>query len=258
MSVTALAAKHARGRVMLSISITRSTFRGWFMWQLEPRASGCLPELNIPGHNRGRRIRVAPFPKGTHAARWILEGWLKSSDTPHFAFLSVTVISCHYERFPSTCSHPGPRKHQSPCSLLALPPPWAMLAGSSDGSDAPHTSSPGSPASEECGLLRWLKGLGKCSPAVSCQHSSPSAFPKVSGRKSFFVLISSNKNNEFFKPARMWQGANKGNQEGDVWSIGCSSNKSLHKPVLQGGNSNSLEPLFLVLPFRFSPAKYPK
>lgn len=258
MSVTALAAKHARGRVMLSISITRSTFRGWFMWQLEPKASGCLPELNIPGHNRGRRIRVAPFPKGTHAARWILEGWLKSSDTPHFAFLSVTVISCHYARFPLTCSYPWATK----ASVSLLPPCPATTLGHAHwqqrGSDAPHTSSPGSPASEECGLLRRLKGLGKCSPAVSCQHSSPSAFPKVSGRKSFFVLISSNKNNEFFKPARMWQGANKGNQEGDVWSIGCSSNKSLHKPVLQGGNSNSLEPLFLVLPFRFSPAKYPK
>lgn len=142
----------------------------------------------------------------------------------------------------------------SPLPTVSLGPP----AGSSKASGNQHTSSPGSSAIEECGLLCLLKGLGKCSPAVSCQHSSPSAFPKVSGRKSLFVLISSNKNNEFLRPARMWQGANKANQEGDVWSIGCSSNKSLQKPVLQGTNSNSLEPPVLPLPFRFSPAKYPE
>ena len=205
---------------------------------------------------RRKRIRVTPFPKGTHAQRWILEGWLKSSNTPCSMFPLVIIISCHYARPPSKPSYPGPQRHLRPCSLLALPPTApATRAGSSKRSGAQHTSRLGSPARQECGLLRWLKGLGKCSPAVSCQHSSPSAFPKVSGRKSFFVLISSNKNNEFLKPARMWQGANKANQEGDVWSIGCSSNKSLHKPVLQGGNSNSLKPLFLVLPFRFSPAK---
>lgn len=34
-------------------------------------------------------------------------------------------------------------------------------------------------------------------------------------------------------PARMWQGVNKANQEGDVWPVGCSSHKSLHTPELQ-------------------------
>lgn len=87
----------------------------------------------------------------------------------------------------------------SPLPTVSLGPP----AGSSKASGNQHTSSPGSSAIEECGLLCLLKGLGKCSPAVSCQHSSPSAFPKVSGRKSLFVLISSNKNNEFLRPARM-------------------------------------------------------
>lgn len=37
----------------------------------------------------------------------------------------------------------------------------------------------------------------------------------------FLVLISSNKNNEFHKPTRMWQGVNKANQEGDVWPLQC-------------------------------------
>lgn len=47
---------------------------------------------------------------------------------------------------------------------------------------------PGSSSREECRLLGWLKGLGKCSPAVSCQHSSPSAFPKVSAENPFLFL----------------------------------------------------------------------
>ena len=50
-------------------------------------------------------------------------------------------------------------------------------------------------------------------------------------------------------PARMWQGVNKANQEGDVWPMGCSSHKSLHKPALQrmgpatrAQNASSLHP----------------
>lgn len=255
MCATVFVTKPISGKVMISICIPCSTFKEWFTWT---RALGHLPQTSIRGYSGGRRVSVAPFPKGIRTVRWILDGWIKSSDNLHLMFLLEITISCHCVRFPSKWSYPKPQKHLLPCFLLALSPTWATLAGSSKESGTQHTSGLGSPAREECRLLRRLKALGKCSPAVSCQHSSPSAFPKVSGRKSFFVLISSNKNNEFLKPTRMWQGANKANQKGDVWSIGCSSNKSLHKPVLQGGNSNSLEPLFLVFPFRFSPAKYPK
>lgn len=130
MSETGLATKPVRGKVVLSISITHSTFEEWFMWQLEPRALGHLPELSSQGYSRGRNS-AAPFPKGTHSARWILDGWLKSSDTLCFAFLSAIVISCHYARFPSKRSYTGLQKHLPSCSLLAVPPPWASEAAAS-------------------------------------------------------------------------------------------------------------------------------
>ena len=103
--------------------------------------------------------------------------------------------------------------------------------------------------------MQGLCCLGKCSPATPCQHSTPSALPKVSVRKPFFsfsfffVLISSNKNNEFLKPCKNVTRCQQSQPEGDVWPMGCSSHKSLHKPALQrmgpatrAQNASSLHP----------------
>ena len=138
----------------------------------------------------------------------------------------------------------------TPSPSLLLPKPLSSPIPARRNSSQPETDFQGATRAAHLRVrLSWdrrtrrdarLRCLGKHGLGAPRQHSTPSAFPKVSVRKLFFfpfsifwVLISSNKNNEFLKPTRMWQGVNKADQEGDVWPLGCSSHKSLHKPELQ-------------------------
>lgn len=180
-SVTTLVTKLLKSKVMLSISITLPRSGSCNSWN-----QGYFPELIIQGHSRIGRIRVAPFPKGTHTARWILEGCLKSNNTLHFMFLLVIMISCHYTRLPSKWSYPGPCL--LPCSLLILPPAWAMLVGSSKQSGALHTSSPGSQLGKNAGCCAGWKAWESAVLLFHVNIPPPLPFPRSPAENPFLFL----------------------------------------------------------------------
>lgn len=122
------------------------------------------------------------------------------SNTLCYTFILAIMTSCSYERFSLKGSYPRAIFLGS-SSLESYP--RATLLGSSSKEMVLITPPPGLPSQGRMQAASWAERLGKVQPCCFMSTFLPLCLSQGLGRKSFFVLISSNKNNEFLKPARM-------------------------------------------------------